>query len=414
VLAFDDQVEWAVPVQQINSDADKSRIDLLIDGIAIGRTTAIYPAVVEATHAMEQVSAPTRHLVLLTDGREQLEPDYTSILQQLNNDNINLSTIGIGSDADKELLTHLAQVGRGRYYFTEQPQNIPQIVFKEVDLSLKEATLEGTIQPHLSAVSPLLNGFKPQDFPQIGGYGITVAKDAAVTALTTDEGDPLLAHWNYGLGRVVAYTSDVGTDWGKKWLSWDGFAQFWDQVLRWSMSSPQSHLVQPSVSYSQSADATTGLAHISVESLNADNSFADLANITAGLRSPSGVVTTTVLSQTAPGHYEANVPVSEIGAYEVRVVRDASQNGNPSVTETAGFTVPTAPEYLNVGTNNELLKRLTGGKDYITKPSQALDPSGLASIPGESEPLWPYTVAPALLLLLGSVAARRVDFRRRR
>ncbi len=333
----------------------------------------------------------------------------------MNKNNINLSTIGIGSDADKELLTHLAQDGHGRYYFTEQPENIPQIVFKEVDLSLKQAILEGTVQPHLSATSPLLNGFKPQDIPQIGGYDITVAKDAAVTALTTDLGDPLLAHWNYGLGRVVAYTSDVATDWGQKWLSWDGFAQFWDQALRWSMSSPVSHLLQPSIAYSASADASTGLAHISAESLNADNSFADLASITAGLRAPSGVVTTTVLMQTAPGHYQADVPVSEVGAYEVRVQRAGSQNGSdPPVTETIGFTVPTAAEYLNAGTNDQLLKRLNSGKPYLTQPAQALDPSALAGNSPQREPLWPYTVAPALFLLLGSVAARRVDFRRAR
>jgi hypothetical protein len=178
------------------------------------------------------------------------------------------------------------------------------------------------------------------------------------------------------------------------------------------MSSPVSHLLQPSVAYSTSVDASTGLAHISAESLNADNSFADLASITAGLRAPSGVVTTTVLMQTAPGHYEADVPVSEVGAYEVRVLRDGTQNGDPSVSETIGFTVPTAAEYLNAGTNDQLLKRLNGGKPYLTQPAQALDPSALAGNSPQREPLWPYTVAPALFLLLGSVAARRVDFRR--
>ncbi len=77
VIAFDNDFEWAVPVQQINSDSDKANIDQQIAAIEIGRTTAIYPAVVEATHAMEQVTAPTRHLVLLTDGREQSQEDYT-------------------------------------------------------------------------------------------------------------------------------------------------------------------------------------------------------------------------------------------------------------------------------------------------------------------------------------------------
>jgi hypothetical protein len=357
------------------------------------------------------VNVPTRHIVLLTDGKEQVVRDYTSLLAQMREDDINLSAIAIGVDADRDLLTNLAREGRGRYYFTEQPQNIPKIVFKEIDLSLRESVLEGTIQPHLAATSPLLRGFKPQDVPQIGGYDITVAKEDAVTALTTDAGDPLLAHWNYGLGRVVAYTSQVGPDWGQKWLEWSGFAQFWDQTLRWTMASPVSRLVRPSVTLSAASDEQegAGVAHISVESLNADNTFADLADITAGLRSPSGVVTTTLLTQTAPGRYEADVPVGELGAYEVRVLRD----GDQTASETTGFTVPAGAEYLKAGTNDRLLKRLNGDAAYLRQPSQALDPSGLLGASPEHEPLWPYLLAPALLLLLGSVAVRRVDFRRK-
>jgi uncharacterized membrane protein len=427
VIAFDNDFEWAVPVQQINSVSDKDRVNTMISNIRIGDTTAIYPAVVEAMHAMEKVSAPTRHLVLLTDGMEQIQHDYTSVLQEMNKNSINLSTIGIGSDADRDLLTHLAQDGHGRYYFTQQPENIPKIVFKEVDLSLQQATLEGTIQPHIAASSPVLNGFKPQDLPQIGGYDITVPKSDAVTALTTDAGDPLLAHWNYGLGRVVAYTSAIGPDWGQKWLNWNQLATFWDQAVRWSMSSPVSRLVQPSVTIQGLGAGGSGLgavgndtssqaaavAHIAVESLNPDNSFADLATITAGVRSPSGVVTTTVLSQTAPGRYEADVPVGEQGAYEVRVERQSSQGGSSDpVSETVGFTVPTGAEFLNAGTNDRLLKRINGGQAYVTKPAQALDPSALPAITQQAEPLWPFMIAPALLLLLGSVAARRVDIRR--
>jgi uncharacterized membrane protein len=410
VVAFDDEFEWAVPLQQINGQSSKDQIKDRISNIELGRTTAIYPAVEEAAQAIRDVNVPTRHLVLLTDGREQQIRDYTSLLSQLNEDNVNLSAIAIGVDADRDLLTDLARQGHGRYYFTEQPQNIPKIVFKEIDLSLRESTLEGVIQPHLAASSPLLHGFSPQDVPQIGGYDITVAKDEAVTALTTDAGDPLLAHWNYGLGRVVAYTSQVGPDWGQKWLDWSGFAQFWDQAVRWTMASPVSRLVRPSVSLEPSATHTSQpTVLVTVESLNPDNTFADLADITAGVRSPSGVVTTTSLAQTAPGRYEAEVPVGEQGAYEVRVRRD----GGVPVSETIGFSLPPGVEYLKAGTNDRLLKRLNGGAAYLRDASQALDPAGLPGASPEHEPLWGYLVAPALLLLLGSVAVRRVDFRRR-
>ncbi|WP_410965883.1 hypothetical protein, partial [Salmonella sp. SAL4438] len=83
---------------------------------------------------------------------------------------------------------------------TERVNKIPKIVFKELDLTLKEAVIQGAVQPHVGAPSPVLRGFAPQDLPQLGGYGITTPKPEAVTALVSDQGDPLLAHWHYGLG----------------------------------------------------------------------------------------------------------------------------------------------------------------------------------------------------------------------
>ena len=55
-------------------------------------------------------------------------------------------------------------------------------------------------------------------------------------------GDPLLAHWQYGLGRVLAYTSEAGQGWGESWYDWRDFGKFWDQAVRWTMGSPASKL----------------------------------------------------------------------------------------------------------------------------------------------------------------------------
>ncbi len=319
VLGFDTQNDWIVPVQTITGDADKEKAKQQISGITAGAGTSIYTALDEAATSMRTVQAPNRHMVLLTDGQDYRSPSYEPLLDQLRTDNITLSTIGIGSDADKDLLTRLAKQGQGRYYFTERPQQIPKIVFKELDLTLKEAVVSGQVQPHLLAPSPLLRGFAPQDLPLLGGYNITVAKDDAVVGLTSDQGDPLLAHWNYGLGRVVAFTGDSAPDWASQWLNWGDFARFWNQAVRWTMSSPINRQLQPSVSLSETSVDTnlTGEKSVlvSVESLHPDNTFDDLGNITAALRAPSGAVTTTLLMQTAPGHYEASLPVTETVAY---------------------------------------------------------------------------------------------------
>ena len=57
--------------------------------------------------------------------------------------------------------------------------------------------------------------------PGVGGFVLTVAREGlAKTPLLvrTDEGDdPLLAFWNHGLGKSVAFTSDAGGRWASGW-----------------------------------------------------------------------------------------------------------------------------------------------------------------------------------------------------
>ena len=86
-----------------------------IGDIATGNTTAIYAAIDEAARAMRGLTAPTRHLVLLTDGMEQGFHDYGPLLDGLRADNIHLSTIGVGRDVSRDFLIRLARDGMGRY-----------------------------------------------------------------------------------------------------------------------------------------------------------------------------------------------------------------------------------------------------------------------------------------------------------
>ena len=186
---------------------------------------------------------------------------------------------------------------------------------------------------------------------------------------------------------------------------------------------PCEQAVQPSVNLMDEGRTTASVsqvagdvgdvtlfAHIEVESLNADNSFADLADMTAGVRSPSGVVTSTRLLQTAPGHYEADVAVGEPGPYQI-LARREDGGDVAAASETIGLSVPTGVEYLHAGTNNRLLSRISGGAAFLREAGEALDITGLEGEAPEREALWGWFLAPALMLLLLGVAVRRVDFR---
>lgn len=406
VLSFATLDEWTVPIQTVGDDADKARLKDAIAGITYGGGTAIYPAVQDALEGLRAVTAPTRHLVLLTDGQELTARDYGPLLDDLRRANITLSTIGIGDDADKDLLTRLAKAGNGRYYFTERISTLPRIVFKEVDVALKAAVREGLVQPQVLAPSPVLRGLAPQDLPALTAYAVTEAKPEAVVGLAGEGTDPLLAHWNYGLGRVVAFTSGSDPAWAGDWATWAAGPRFWSQAVRWSMASPVNPELQPAITTGPPTDpAQAAVAHLVVESLRADHSFADLATVGAAVRGPGGVVTSTLLEQTAPGRYEADLPLAVPGAYEVRITR---QDGTTTVAETAGVSVPPAGELLHPGTNDRLLATVAGGAAPLTSAQEALDPQKLPGATPQYVPIWGWLVPPGLLALLAGVAVRRV------
>src|SRR6185312_17560385 len=99
------------------------------------------------------------------------------------------------------------------------------------------AKVDETFQPTIVSPSPLLAGYSDASLPSLNGYVVATPKSNATVALQSNRRDPILVHWNYGLGRVVAWTSDLSSQWAKDWLSWPGLDQFWSQVVDWGLRS---------------------------------------------------------------------------------------------------------------------------------------------------------------------------------
>ena len=57
-------------------------------------------------------------------------------------------------------------------------------------------------------------------------------------SLTTTDGDPLLASWRYGLGRVVAFSPQAAGPWSEGWIALEGYPRIWAQIARWAFQEP--------------------------------------------------------------------------------------------------------------------------------------------------------------------------------
>src|SRR5262249_3407675 len=88
-----------------------------------------------------------------------------------------------------------------------------------------------------SSLSEMLAGVG-KEFPPLRGYVVTTPRSSAEIEmpLISDKGDPILAHWQCGLGRSVAFTSGWWTHWGSDWTEWPAYSKVWAQTVRWCMA----------------------------------------------------------------------------------------------------------------------------------------------------------------------------------
>src|SRR6185369_5718304 len=233
VVAFDESAHWVVQTQPLGGISD---LRGAIGGIQpLGQTT-IFAGLDQAVTSLEGTTASRRHIILLTDGWST-SGQYDAILAQMKADGITLSTVGAGGGANP-FLADLAKKGGGRFYPAVDPASIPDIFLKETQQVAGQQIVEEPFFPILTSSSPVLRGIDA--LPQLLGYNGTTAKAAAQTVLVTPRDDPLLAQWQYGLGRSVAWTSDSTGRWARSWIGWTGFSKFFSQLVSWTFPGEET------------------------------------------------------------------------------------------------------------------------------------------------------------------------------
>ena len=405
IIVFNDKQEWVVPMTALSDDSVRDEIDRKIAAITADGGTEILPALAVGLDAIRNVDADVRHIVLLSDGKARTgtREAYQKLLDDANADRVTVSTIAIGEDADTDLMQFLADNGGGNYHFTERAEEIPQLTLEEAQSAGSQAVIRGAFRPIQVQPSPIMAGFDPLELPELEGYDFAEAKPDAQVVLSSDREDPVLAKWQYGLGRVVAWTADNGTDFAAQWARWSRYDEFWAAMVRWTLPDPENRPIQVAV------DRDGPEAVVTVDAVGDAGDFVDLAATTATITSPSGgVVGDRPLAQTGPGEYQLRVAAPEPGAYKIEL---SQQRGARTLTELAGFAVPPSPELQPAPGAAALLRAVaarTGGRVLsLDDPAQAFAGGGLSGTPlRQYRPLWYVPLALALGLLVVEIAVR--------
>lgn len=369
-----------------------------------GGGIAVYPSLEAAYGVLRHDESPVRHIILLADGSDcDQQQGSIPLVRQMASEKITVTSVAFGGGPHVPFLQDVAAAGNGQYYLTERARDLKGIFTREALKVTKSVLVEETFRAQPADSSELTSGFDWSGAPPLMGYVATSQKGLARTPLVSHKTDPILAHWQFGLGRTVAFTSDAKAHWAARWLQWPEFTRFWGQTVRWVLRRPGSELLHPRVE--RGPEGST----LVVEAFGEDGAPINGLEVSATLNLPGGGSEDLSLPQAGPGRYEAPVDAREAGAYVAGVVARGPEDFEAE--RTMGFAVPYPPDYADVAADEDLLRRAaaqTGGR-FIEHPGDVWAPP--ATFPHTRTDIWRLLLWAAALLLPLDVAIRRLMIR---
>jgi Ca-activated chloride channel homolog len=408
VISFNENTRVDIPLAP---NADPEANARTVREIWADGGTVLPPALEEAHRQLREVKADVKHVIVLSDGRSQGTELLSGIAERMKTDGIKISTIAVGDGADTQTLSELASATQGRFYRVVDPTVLPRIFVKAVRVVRTPSIREQPFRPVIAgAGSPLVDGLAGAEVPELRGLVLTQprADRTIVMSMVTPTGEPVLASWNAGLGRVAAFTSDAHR-WASDWVGRAEYSRLWTQIVR-AVARPPADRTQ---------QITTELVGdellVRLEATGDDGRPIDLLSVPGAVYGPAGERKDVRLTQTAPGTYEARVPAAESGSY---VVALTPRLGNRALAPVlGGASRPAGVEFRALTSNAPMLRELasaTGGRVLsLADPGGANLFSREGVVPAEARvPLWRTLMLWAVIVMLLDVATRRIAWDR--
>ena len=402
VVAFDVSPFIVVPMESVGRL--RSTFNSQIDRLRPGGQTYIYPALLEAKRQLERQNAAIKHVILLSDGETRgSQSELIDLVSVMKNEmKITVSGIAVGAEADIRLMKRVSQYGGGLFHYTLDPSTLPQIVLQQIqDKPTDEPPRERDFTPLQERGSQLLSSFPTRSYPTIRGYMETDLKRGAHLDLMIPRDDrkaPLLASWQYERGKSIALTTDLEGRWSRNWIQWNELQNFWGKILDWLRPSEEPiplHEARVSLSASQPV-----LELFAYEEASADSQFR-FSVIGKSGRSEG------TLRKLAPGHYQAELPISVPGDYRIELTEE--RRGRRIPYPPIGYTLPydRESEIARPEFNTNLLIQLaqaTGGEINPESP----DKFQKQDVTRNYQPMRQPLIVLAFVLFLLEIAARKL------
>ncbi|MEL6151083.1 MAG: VWA domain-containing protein, partial [Chloroflexota bacterium] len=311
---FDTAGSWIANVQPVQ---DRRALQSLIATLRPGGGTDILAGMNLVAAELVQDPADRKHIILLTDGGANPAGLVELSEQIFEEADVTTSVIAIGAGS-ASFLDDMANAGGGNFYLIDNVAQIPTIFTQETVLATRSYIQEEEFFPQVTGISPILNaitdGSGQMSAPPLYGYVATTRKQTATTIMAGGEyQDPILAQWQYGLGRSVAFTSDATSRWSADWVNWEGYSRFWAQTVEWTITDSADSNVEMRVEMDGEE------ARVIVDAREEGGEFLNGAGLQMSLVDPGLDSQQVELQQVAPGRYEASFTPGSEGSYILRL-----------------------------------------------------------------------------------------------
>ncbi len=367
-----------------------------------------------------------KHMIVISDGDPG--PPSNATINRLRAMGVTISTVAVDAHgtAESANMSNIASMGGGKYYSVKQSQTakaLPRIFQKEARRVSRPllyeqksgfAVKQKTLHEMLAGVDEL---------PPIKGYVLTSKKDNPLVETVLfatkpggEDNTTILAGWNYGLGRAVAFTTDAGLAWTSDWPNRPVYDKLFGQVIRWSMRPSGS-----SGKFTTTFEPQEGRMRVVITALDNNDKFLNFLTMSGtavgpDLKNPIPVE----IEQVAPGRYVGSFQVHDPGSYFVTI-----NPGRGMTPLRTGVTVPYSAEFRDRGPNEALIAQLASPQPKDGPPGKIIEDKNAPEnweklhavntfrhdLPkaASSQEIWHWLILLASCVFLGDVFIRRVN-----
>jgi uncharacterized membrane protein len=410
--------QWDYPLA---ARGDGSKVISAIKNMKLGDMPSFDDSMNVALHGSGGVGgliksdARQKHVIIISDGDPQRPND--ALVKQYNDAKVSVSTVAVypHDTSDQGLpptMREIARLLKGRAYgpINNNFTQLPQIFIKEATVvrrSLIHEDSKGIALKLPPSSSDMIKGVS--EFPSVYGLVLTSKKNnpqIEVPIVAGAHNDPVLAHWQTGLGRAAAFTSDAHNKWAANWVGSAMYGKFWAQVVRTVARPPLSAEFDV-----QTIQTNDGKGKIVVEALTKDSAFLNFLSIAGSVVGPDGKPKAVRLVQTGPGTYQGEFEANDPGNY-VAMLNYQGGAGKSGAMLT-GMAVNASPELRELKSNDAALRQVaqrTGGRvlsPWDATVANLFSREGLVRT-ASPLPIWDILIPILLATIIFDVAVRRI------